>query len=285
MVHVSYRHAEEHIDGIQSRVEQRIVIKEAHFYISDDSDHDTLFVQHSFNIFLDSLIKDRGANFKEHWVWSDGCAGQFKSARSFFWLCRLHRNIKIRHTWSFFESGHGKGEHDGAGACIKRALRRYQMRFDADMMRDAKSVVDWCTHNLCQDPNDRSDKFVRRFFWHITDIDREHAYTCKTVPGTRSLHSIRSTDHTDWVLHIRDHACYCAYCTGNEFQDPCVNIQQGFVEEWRQTILEPLDRVGINQVHIPNEDSDEGSQFSSDYDIILGLVREGMHTYTYLFKY
>ena len=127
MVHVSYRHAEEHIDGIQSTVEQQIVIKEAHVYISDDSDHDTLFVQHSFNIFLDSLIKDRGANFKEHWVWSDGCAGQFKSARSFFWLCRLHRNIKIRHTWSFFESGHGKGEHDGAGACIKRALRRYQM--------------------------------------------------------------------------------------------------------------------------------------------------------------
>ena len=106
----------------------------------------------------------RGANFKEHWVWSDGCAGQFKSARSFFWLCRLHRNIKIRHTWRVFESGHGKGEHDGDGACIKRALRRYQMQFNADTMRDAKSVVDWCTHNLCQDPNDRSNKFVQRFF-------------------------------------------------------------------------------------------------------------------------
>lgn len=75
------------------------------------------------------------------------------------------------------------------------------------------------------------------FFWHITDIDREHAYTCKTVPGTRSLHSIRSIDHIDWVLHIREHACYCLYCMRNEFQDPCVNIQQGFVEEWRQTIL------------------------------------------------
>ena len=28
----------------------------------------------------------------------------------------------IKHIWSFFESGHGKGEHDGARACIKHAL-------------------------------------------------------------------------------------------------------------------------------------------------------------------
>jgi hypothetical protein len=25
----------------------------------------------------------------------------------------------ITHCWNFFETGHGKGEHDGAGACIK----------------------------------------------------------------------------------------------------------------------------------------------------------------------
>ena len=40
--------------------------------------------------------------------------GNFKLARSFYWLCHLHCKIKIKHTWSFFESGHGKGEHDGA---------------------------------------------------------------------------------------------------------------------------------------------------------------------------
>ena len=131
------------------------------------------------------------------------------------------------------------------------------MQFYADMMQDPKSVVDWCTHNLCQDPNDRRDKLVQRFFWHVIDIDCEHAYTCKTIPGTRSLHSIRRIDHIDWVLHIREHACYCAYCMGNGFQDPCVNIKQVLVEEWRQTILENLDHVGPNQLHIPNEDRDE----------------------------
>jgi len=113
------------------------------------------------------------------------------------------------------------------------------MRFDVNMMQDAKGVVDWCTHNLCHGPDDRSDKFFSRSFWHIIDVDREHAYSCKTVPGTRSLHAIRSIDQTHWVLHVRDHSCYCAYCIGNGFQETCLNVEQGFVEEWRQTMLEP----------------------------------------------
>ena len=37
----------------------------------------------------------------------------------FFWLCPLHMEIRIKNCWNLFETGHGKGEHDGAGACIK----------------------------------------------------------------------------------------------------------------------------------------------------------------------
>ena len=32
--------------------------------------------------------------------------------------------------WNFFGSGHGKGEHDGAGAVIKRALTHEQLKAD-----------------------------------------------------------------------------------------------------------------------------------------------------------
>ena len=150
------------------------------------------------------------------------------------------------------------------------------MKFDANIMQDVKSVVDWCTQSFFHRSDGQIDKFICRFFWHITNVDRECAYTCKIVLGTRSFHSIRSTNHTDWVLHVREHACYCGYCIGNEFQEACRNLQQGFVEEWKQTILEPLDRVGPTQVHIPIEERDENPQFSSDYDVISGLVQEGM---------
>ena len=160
-VHVLYRHAQHNVDDIESTNDNRHVIKEYHFYISDDRMHDTHYVQHCFDIIYDSL-KTRGILINEHWIWSDGCAGQFKSSRSFFWLCRLQRKTNIKHHWNFFETGHGKGEHDGAGACVKRALRRHQMSHSADRFVSADQVVQWCRLNLSHEYNHRS-KDVRRY--------------------------------------------------------------------------------------------------------------------------
>ena len=143
LVHILYRHAEQNVDHIESTSENRHIIKEYHFYISDDRTHDTCFVQHCFGKIYDSL-KNRGITFNEHWIWSDGCVGQFKSARSFLWLCCLHKETCIKHCWNFFETGHGKGEHDGVGACIKRVLRRYQMNHSAHRLVNGEEVVQWC---------------------------------------------------------------------------------------------------------------------------------------------
>ena len=47
---------------------------------------------------------------------------------------------------NYFESGNGKGEHDGVGACIKRALRRKEMKFTTtSIIQDVKSIVEWCS--------------------------------------------------------------------------------------------------------------------------------------------
>jgi hypothetical protein len=54
-------------------------------------------------------------------------AGQFKSAKAFNWLAMQHARCNVKFLWNFFESGHGKGEHDGAGACVKRALRQHEL--------------------------------------------------------------------------------------------------------------------------------------------------------------
>ena len=48
------------------------------------------------------------------------------------------------HVWNYFETGHGKGQHDGAGACIKIVLRREEMKFTGAHFRDATSIVKWC---------------------------------------------------------------------------------------------------------------------------------------------
>ena len=80
-----------------------------------------------------------------HIIWSDNCTGQFKNAHIFYWLCRMHVEREVPHIWNFFKSGHGKGEHDGAGACVKRALVNEQLKISRVELLDARSIVDWCS--------------------------------------------------------------------------------------------------------------------------------------------
>ena len=63
-VHVLYRHAQVSIDGRDS-TQSRNVIKEYNFYVSDDCEHETLFVQHCFGLIYDSF-KNKGVSFTEH---------------------------------------------------------------------------------------------------------------------------------------------------------------------------------------------------------------------------
>lgn len=55
--------------------------------------------------------------------------------------------MRVQHTWRFLETrhgkgGHGKGEHDGMGYCVKQALGRYQMSHDAVQLKSSTEVVD-----------------------------------------------------------------------------------------------------------------------------------------------
>lgn len=75
-----------HITYVRDEAEN--VLKFIHFYISDDKEHDTLFVQHCLQLHI-VWMQDKGfKTLKRHWVWSDGCSAQFKAARPFFFVSR-----------------------------------------------------------------------------------------------------------------------------------------------------------------------------------------------------
>ena len=94
--------------------------------------------------------------------------------------------------------GHGKGEHDGAGACVKHALRRYQMNDSASRFANSNDVVNWCKTKLSHEFNERMGN-VRIFFWNIAmgDVDRSMPHNCTAIPKTRGLISIRSKKMTN----------------------------------------------------------------------------------------
>ena len=59
MVHITYRH------GLDSMKENRMILKESHFYIGDDRTHDFHYVQHCFQLFYHWLITG-GTPFHQH---------------------------------------------------------------------------------------------------------------------------------------------------------------------------------------------------------------------------
>ncbi|KAH9325154.1 hypothetical protein KI387_005332, partial [Taxus chinensis] len=70
-------------------------------------------------------------------------------------------------------SGHGKGEHDGAGACIKRALKKQSFDYEGDRLIDAHTVVEWCKKHFAVQvsTSQASTSHVstpHRVFWEIT---------------------------------------------------------------------------------------------------------------------
>ena len=50
------------------------LLKEVHYYVSDDKVHDSLYVQHAFMLNW-SYLKTEGFQPTNHIVWSDGCSG------------------------------------------------------------------------------------------------------------------------------------------------------------------------------------------------------------------
>ena len=56
-----------------------VIKKHTHYYIFDDKKHDSLFVQHCLLLHW-SRLNTNGERSMEHWIFSDGCAGQFKGA-------------------------------------------------------------------------------------------------------------------------------------------------------------------------------------------------------------
>jgi hypothetical protein len=62
MVHITYK------NGSDSNKENIVILKEYHFYISDDRCHDLAYVQHCFKFFCNHL-KEKNIQMDQHCIW------------------------------------------------------------------------------------------------------------------------------------------------------------------------------------------------------------------------
>jgi hypothetical protein len=172
----------------------------------------------------------------------------------------------VPHIWNYFEIGHGKGEHDGAGACIKTALRREEMKFTGARLRDAASIVKWCASVMGEQATRKS--LVRRIFWEVTNVDRSQTHRVNTVHGTRQFHSIRSSDNSALQIWTRLKACFCSSCSIDEWDD-CEYTDT--VDTWDRVTL----GTDFNLVKEINHIEDDQTHISTDYDHISDLIQAG----------
>lgn len=171
----------------------------------------------------------------KHFTCSYECAGEFKSSRSFYWLSWLHKETKNQYTWSFFEIGHGNGEHDGASSCVKWALRIYQISHDVVRPKDSGEVVNWCKLHLGHEGHEQV-RSVPRFFWNVEigDVNRFMTWYCDTICGTRELHFMHSKDMGNILtIKTRKYACFCEFCIGTYGcgLDQCEKNE--YVKQWK----------------------------------------------------
>jgi hypothetical protein len=110
------------------------LIKEVHYFVSDDTSHDTFFVHHAFMLHWNHL-QGQGCIPSNHIVWSDGCSGQFKYAEMWCFLSQYPNLINFTNhlggcqlIWNFFVKGHGKGEVDKVGALLKCEVSKEQIK-------------------------------------------------------------------------------------------------------------------------------------------------------------
>ena len=98
----------------------------------------------------------------------------------------VHKRYKVPHIQNYFEYGHKKGEHDGAGVYIKTALCRKEMKFTVVfLIRDEKIIVEWCSLVMGEGARRKEDKSTRKahvhiYFWEVVYVDRSHLYEHKS---------------------------------------------------------------------------------------------------------
>ena len=242
LVHITFRHNPD----LDPYNEDTFILTEYHFYITDDKHHDSEFVQHCFGLHWDHM-KRNGFEPKQHWVWSDGCASQFKSKKPFYFIsCYPNMTNGCSMLWNFFGSGHGKGPHDGAGAVVKCFIRREQLKPYGVKLQSARDVVGYLTAHLSERPETSymgHRKPMRRFFHHVLESDvqplRDNSHSCDFVPGTQKLHSILATNKIQiGMLMVKELACFCAHCIDNDYTN-CVNLK--WTGEWTPNFLQPVD--------------------------------------------
>ena len=117
-----------------------------HFHLSDDTNHDSIFLDH---VIRDIIDKYNTQN-EDLWIQSDNASSQCKNKYSFGLLNKLASEFNLRIIRTYGAAGHGKGAIDGMSSFgVKNVLRKDIVNHNV-FFNKSEEVVDYleikCPH-------------------------------------------------------------------------------------------------------------------------------------------
>lgn len=149
-------------------------------------------------------MKQQNPNVTVIHYFSDGPSSQYRQKKNFYLFNLFSEKLHLcNSTWSFSESGHGKGVADGIGGTVKRALDR-QMLYGHDICNatDAHMAIVAAV------------KSVTCYMIPSNDVDNmkkllpNNIKSLKAVPNTMKIHQIMNKEPN--VIKYRPLSCFCS---------------------------------------------------------------------------
>ena len=222
------------------------LVDEAVDIVSDNLNHESHAVHVFLNHVIQHLTETRQVAIDHAYIISDGAAAQYKSRYTFMDVSfskEDYNGMTIER--AYYGSRHGKNRCDGESGVLKsKATRDVKNRVTnihnartfynsvRVLEKPAQSESGTCLHKR------RTVLFVE-----TNEIERERPERdCKTVNGTRKLHSVLGIEK--YVIKTRRLSCFCPECLQMHF-DQCQN--SNYVDKWQAVTLKRilLIQIGI----------------------------------------
>lgn len=199
--------------------------------VSDDLKHNA----HAVHVFTDKVMhhlkETREIDVRHVYLISDGCASQYKSKVAFMDVSCSLQDYRVTMGRSYYGSGHGKNRCDGEGGVLKSKATRAVKNGVANIYDVRTFYNSVCTLEKPAEDEQGTCLHTRRTILFVGSEEIQHERPdreCKTVSGTRKLHSALAVERA--VIKTRRLSCFCAECLQMRF-DQCLNKQN--VVAWK----------------------------------------------------
>ncbi|KAJ9526331.1 hypothetical protein QJQ45_009763 [Haematococcus lacustris] len=99
------------------------------YVMTDGKEQSAAITQAAVNQVVCYLLAEHDMDMRQLYMWSDGCAGQFKGAPAMRQHWGMAQRFSMPVWWSYGATAHFKGRHDSEGGVVKQWLRGIQVEW------------------------------------------------------------------------------------------------------------------------------------------------------------